>query len=113
MLKFYNSLTRKLEEVYPQDNNEIKMYSCGPTVYYYPHIGNFRAYLFMDNIRRVFKYNGYKINGVMNITDVGHLTSDADEGEDKMVIAMEREKKTSKEIADFYTEEFKKDCDKC
>ena len=82
MVKLYNSLTRRKEEVSCDENKKIKMYSCGPTVYYYPHIGNFRAYLFMDNIRRVLKYNGYKMNGVMNITDVGHLTSDADEGEE-------------------------------
>ena len=106
MLKLYNSLTRKVEEVYPQDNNEIKMYSCGPTVYYYPHIGNFRAYLFMDNIRRTLKYNGFKINGVMNITDVGHLTSDADEGDDKMLVASKRENKSPWEIAKFYTQIF-------
>lgn len=106
MLKFYNSLTRQLEEVPSHENKTVKMYSCGPTVYYYPHIGNFRAYLFMDNIRRVLKYNGFHIDGVMNITDVGHLTSDADEGEDKMLVASQREHKSPWEIAKFYTNVF-------
>ena len=108
MLKFYNSLTRKKEEFVPH-GKEVKMYSCGPTVYSYPHIGNMRAYLFMDNIRRTLKYNGYKIDGVMNITDVGHLTSDADEGEDKMLVASQREHKSPWEIAKFYTDVFMKD----
>lgn len=108
MLRFYNSLTRRKEEFKPHDEI-VKMYSCGPTVYSYPHIGNMRAYLFMDNIRRTLKYNGYKIDGVMNITDVGHLTSDADEGEDKMLVASQREHKSPWEIAKFYTEIFMKD----
>ncbi|MBQ7327812.1 MAG: cysteine--tRNA ligase [Clostridia bacterium] len=107
-MKFYNSLTRQKEEI-KVENNTVKMYSCGPTVYYYPHIGNFRAYLFMDNIRRVLKYNGFNINGVMNITDVGHLTSDADEGEDKMLVASQRENKSPWEIAKFYTDIFMND----
>ncbi len=109
MLKFYNSLTRREEIVSPYDKKVVKMYSCGPTVYYYPHIGNFRAYLFMDNIRRVLKYNGFKIDGVMNITDVGHMTSDADEGEDKMLVASQREHKSPWEVAKFYTDIFMKD----
>lgn len=109
MVKFYNSLTRTKEEVPAHDGNVVKMYSCGPTVYSYPHIGNFRAYLFMDNIRRVLKYNGYKMDGVMNITDVGHLTSDADEGEDKMLVASKREHKSPWEIAKYYTEIFLND----
>ena len=108
MLRFFNSLTRRKEEFVPHDK-VVKMYSCGPTVYSYPHIGNMRAYLFMDNIRRTLKYNGYKIDGVMNITDVGHLTSDADEGEDKMLVASQREHKSPWEIAKFYTEIFMKD----
>lgn len=112
MLKFYNSLTRQKEEFVPYEKNIVKMYSCGPTVYYYPHIGNFRAYLFMDNIRRVLKYNGYKLDGVMNITDVGHLTSDADEGEDKMLVASQREHKSPWEIAKFYTNVFMTDAKK-
>lgn len=108
MLKFYNSLTKKKEEFKPHADI-VKMYSCGPTVYSYPHIGNMRAYLFMDNIRRTLKYNGYKIDGVMNITDVGHLTSDADEGEDKMLVASQKENKTPWEIAKFYTDIFMRD----
>ena len=108
MLKLYNSLTRKEDEFKP-NFERVKMYSCGPTVYYYPHIGNMRAYLFMDNIRRVLKYNGYKIDGVMNITDVGHLTSDADEGDDKMLVASKREQKTPWEIAKYYTDVFMTD----
>lgn len=109
MLKFYNTLTRKKEEFIPIDKNEVKLYSCGPTVYYYAHIGNLRAYLFMDTLRRVLKYNGYKLKHVMNITDVGHLVSDADEGEDKMLKASKRENKDPFEIAKFYTEAFFKD----
>lgn len=109
MIKLYNSLTRRKEDVPTHEGKLVKMYSCGPTVYYYPHIGNFRAYLFMDNIRRVLKYNNYKIDGAMNITDVGHLTSDADEGEDKMLVASAREQKTPWEIAKFYTDVFMKD----
>ena len=83
-VKLYNTLTKTKEEFKPIDNKEVKIYTCGPTVYSYAHIGNFRAYIFMDNIRRVLKYNGYDLKHVMNITDVGHLESDADEGEDKM-----------------------------
>lgn len=112
MLKFYNSLTKRNEEFKTREAGVVNMYSCGPTVYYYPHIGNFRAYLFMDNIRRVLKYNGYKINGVMNFTDVGHLTSDADEGDDKMVVASRRENKSPWEIAKFYTNIFLTDAKK-
>ena len=112
MIKFFNSLTRQKEEFKPINGDTVKMYSCGPTVYYYPHIGNMRAYLFMDNIRRVLKYNGYKIDGVMNITDVGHLTSDADEGDDKMLVASQREHKTPWEIAKYYTEVFLADVKK-
>ena len=110
-IKIYNTLTRKKEEFNPINENEVKMYSCGPTVYYFAHIGNLRAYLFMDNLRRVLKYNGYKLKHVMNITDVGHLVSDADEGEDKMMKAAKRENKNPYEIAQFYTEAFLKDID--
>ena len=109
---FYNTLTRKKEIFKPIDEKEVKMYSCGPTVYYYAHIGNLRAYLFMDNLRRVLKYNGYKLKHVMNITDVGHLVSDADEGEDKMMKAARRENKNPFEIADFYMKAFLEDIDK-
>ena len=111
-IKIYNTLTRKKEEFIPIDKKQIRMYSCGPTVYYFAHIGNLRAYLFMDNLRRVLKYNGYNLKHVMNITDVGHLLSDADEGEDKMMKAAKRENKNPFEIANFYMQEFLKDIDK-
>lgn len=111
-IKFYNTLTRKKEDFKPIDEKEIKMYSCGPTVYYFAHIGNLRAYLFMDTLRRVLKYNGYNLKHVMNITDVGHLVSDADEGEDKMMKAAKRENKNPFEIADFYMNAFLADIDK-
>lgn len=110
-MKFYNSLTKKKEEFKPI-GERVKMYSCGPTVYGHAHIGNMRAYIFMDQIRRVLKYNGYEIDGVMNITDVGHLTSDADEGDDKMLVASKRENKTPWEIAKYYTELFLNDVKK-
>lgn len=111
-LKLFNTLTRKKEEFKPLDEKEIRMYSCGPTVYYFAHIGNLRAYLFMDNLRRVLKYNGYNLKHVMNITDVGHLVSDADEGEDKMMKAAKRENKNPYEIAEFYMNAFLADIDK-
>lgn len=111
-LKLYNTLTRKKEEFNSITKNEVRMYSCGPTVYYFAHIGNLRAYLFMDNLRRVLKYNGYKLTHAMNITDVGHLVSDADEGEDKMLKAARRENKNPFEIADFYTKAFLDDMEK-
>ena len=112
MIQLYNTLTRKKEEFKPADQKTVKMYSCGPTVYNYAHIGNLRAYIFMDSLRRVLKYNGYGINGVMNITDVGHLTSDADTGEDKMEKASRRENKSPYEIAKFYTDWFMTDMKK-
>lgn len=108
-IKFYNTLTKKKEDFIPIDKELVKMYSCGPTVYYFAHIGNLRAYLFMDNLRRVLQYNGYNLKHVMNITDVGHLVSDADEGEDKMLKAAKRENKNPFEIADFYMDAFLKD----
>ncbi len=111
-MKIYNTLSRKIEEFKPMDQSEVKMYSCGPTVYGYAHIGNLRAYLFMDTLRRTLKYNGYTLKHVMNITDVGHLTSDADEGEDKMLKAAKKEKKDPFEIAEFYMDVFLKDTDK-
>ena len=109
MIKLYNTLTRKNEELRPINGNLDKMYSCGPTVYYLPHIGNMRAYIFMDTLRRVIKYNGYQILGVMNITDVGHLTSDSDDGEDKMEQSARKENKTPMEIAKYYTDIFLND----
>lgn len=107
-MKVYNSLTRKKEKLNPE-NNTVKMYSCGPTVYFFPHIGNMRAFLFMDFLRRSIRYCGYELESVMNITDVGHLVSDDDEGEDKMELAAKREKKDPYEIAEFYTNYFMND----
>lgn len=112
MLKIYNTLTRKKEEFKPINDNKVCMYSCGPTVYNYAHIGNLRTYIFMDIFRRVLKYDGYKIKGVMNITDVGHLLSDRDDGEDKMAKASKEQKKTPLEIADFYSKVFFEDLEK-
>ena len=106
---FYNTLTKEKEKFEPINGKEVRMYSCGPTVYYNAHIGNLRAYLFMDTLRRVLKYNGYQLKHVMNITDVGHLTSDADEGEDKMMVAAKRENKDPWEIAKYYMDAFFKD----
>lgn len=109
MLKVYNTLTRKKEEFKEINEGEIGMYSCGPTVYNYAHIGNLRTYVFMDILRRTLKFDGYKLKGVMNITDVGHLTSDGDEGEDKMDKRAKETGKTPKEIADYYTNIFMTD----
>lgn len=108
-IKLYNTLTRKKEDFNPLNGNEVRIYSCGPTVYSYAHIGNFRTYIFMDTLRRTLEHNGYKLKHVMNITDVGHLESDADEGEDKMEKAARKENKDPYEIAKFYTDVFLKD----
>ncbi|MDD4815867.1 MAG: cysteine--tRNA ligase [Clostridia bacterium] len=110
-MKLYNSLTRQKEEFKPL-GKVVKMYTCGPTVYGTAHIGNMRAYIFMDELRRVLKYNGFEVNGVINITDVGHLTSDEDEGDDKMLVASKREKKSPWEIAKFYTQQYLTDIKK-
>ena len=106
MLKLYNTLTRNKDEFVPLDKDIVKMYSCGPTVYSAAHVGNMRAYIFMDTLRRVLKYNGYKLDHVMNITDVGHLVSDADEGEDKMEKTARETNKSPWDIAKEYTELF-------
>ena len=111
-IKLYNTLNKQKNDFVPLEGNEVRIYSCGPTVYSYAHIGNFRTYVFMDNLRRVLKYNGYTLKHVMNITDVGHLESDADEGEDKMLKAARKEHKSPYEIAEFYTKAFFKDMDK-
>jgi cysteinyl-tRNA synthetase len=108
-MKLYNTLTRQKEEFVPINGNQVKMYSCGPTVYNYAHIGNLRTYVFMDILRRTLKYNGYELLNVMNITDVGHLVSDEDEGEDKMVKGAREQKKTPWEIAEYYTDVFMED----
>lgn len=116
-LKFYNTLTREKEDFSPIDKNEIRMYSCGPTVYNYAHIGNLRAYIFTDILCRTIRYSGFKLKQIMNITDVGHLTSDADSGDDKMTKGLLREGKeltlkNMRELAEFYTEKFKEDTQK-
>ena len=110
-LRVYNTLTRKKEELVPVKPGQVSMYSCGPTVYKYAHIGNLRAYVFMDELRRVLEYDGMKVKSVMNITDVGHLVSDGDDGEDKMEKSAHETGKTPLEIADFYTAQFMKDID--
>lgn len=108
-MKLYNTLTRQKEEFRPMDGREVRIYSCGPTVYQYAHIGNLRTYVFMDILRRVLKYNGYPLRHVMNITDVGHLVSDADDGEDKMVKTSREEQKSPWEIAGYFTGVFMED----
>lgn len=108
-MKIYNTLTRKVEEFIPRDKNLVKMYTCGPTVYHFAHIGNLRSYVFEDVLEKTLNYLGYQVTRCMNITDVGHLTSDSDSGEDKMLKGAKRENKTVMEIADFYTGQFKQD----
>ncbi|MCL2630092.1 MAG: cysteine--tRNA ligase [Firmicutes bacterium] len=111
-MKLYNTLTRQKEEFTPLKQGLVTMYSCGPTVYGYAHIGNLRTYVFMDLARRALKLCGYKIKGVLNITDVGHLTDDSDDGEDKMALTSKREQKSPWEIAEYYTKVFFEDCAK-
>ncbi len=110
-MKLYNTLTRK-KEVFKPLREAVGLYTCGPTVYNYAHIGNLRSYIFEDVLKRVLLFNDFKVKHVMNITDVGHLTSDADEGEDKMLKGAKREKKTVWEIAEFYTKAFQEDVKK-
>ncbi len=110
-MRFFNTLTKKIEEFIPNEKGKISMYTCGPTVYHYAHIGNIRTYVLEDLFEKTFKYIGYDVKRVMNITDVGHLQSDGDIGEDKMSIAAKREKKTSHEIAEYYTNAFFEDCE--
>jgi len=108
-MKFFNTLGRKVEEFKPIKDGEVTLYSCGPTVYDYQHIGNFRKFVFDDTLRRTLQVSGYNVKHVMNITDVGHLVSDADEGEDKLEKGAAREGKTVWEIAEHYTNAFKED----
>ena len=108
----YNSLTRKREEFIPREEGKVSMYTCGPTVYHFAHIGNLRTYIMEDVLEKYLTYSGYDVNRVMNITDVGHLSSDGDTGEDKMLKGAKREKKTVLEIAKFYTDAFFADCEK-
>lgn len=111
-MKIYNTLTKRVEKFVPHENGIVKMYTCGPTVYHYAHIGNLRTYIFEDILEKTLNYLGYNVKRVMNITDVGHLQSDADTGEDKMLMGAKREGKTVYEIAEFYTKEFFSDADK-
>lgn len=108
-LKLYNTLTRKKEAFKPIKKSEVGMYECGPTVYSYPHIGNMLRYIFGDVLTRVLIYDGYKVKRIMNVTDVGHLTSDADTGEDKMEKAAAKEGKKAEDLANFYWKAFKED----
>ena len=110
-LKFYNTLTRKVEEFIPRNIEEVTLYTCGPTVYHFAHIGNLRTYIMEDILEKTLNYIGYNVKRCMNITDVGHLTSDADTGEDKMLKGAKREHKTVLEIAKYYTDAFKSDCE--
>ncbi len=109
MIKLYNTLTRKKETFKPIIAGKVGMYSCGPTVYWYQHIGNLRTYIFSDILRRVLEFNGLEVKQVMNVTDVGHLTSDADEGEDKMEKAAAKEGKKAEDIANYYLKIFRED----
>ena len=108
-MKIYNTLSRTVEEFIPREEGKVKIYTCGPTVYHYAHIGNMRNYINHDFFEKTLKYLGYEVTRAMNITDVGHLTSDSDSGEDKMLKAVKREHKSAMEIAKFYTDEFFKD----
>ena len=111
-MRFFNTLTRKVEEFVPNNEGMVKMYTCGPTVYHYAHIGNLRTYISEDILEKYLKYLGYKVDRVMNITDVGHLTGDSDEGTDKMVNSAKREHKSVLDIAKFYTDKFFEDASK-
>lgn len=111
-INLYNTLTKKIEPFVPNEEGKVKMYTCGPTVYHFAHIGNLRSYIMEDVLEKTFRYAGYDVKRVMNITDVGHLSSDADSGEDKMLMGAKREHKTVMEIAQFYRNAFFDDCSK-
>lgn len=116
-LKFYNTLTHKKEDFHPEEQGKVRMYTCGPTVYNYSHIGNLRSYVFADVLHRTLEYSGFEVRQIMNITDIGHLSSDADSGEDKMTRGLKREGKAltlqnMRSLAEFYTEKFKEDIKK-
>ncbi len=111
-MKLYNTLTRKKDDFIPRFEGKVSMYTCGPTVYHYAHIGNLRSYIMEDVLEKYFRYSGYDVKRVMNITDVGHLSSDGDTGDDKMLKGAKRENKTVMEIAEFYTKAFFEDCKK-
>ena len=109
-MKLYNTLTKKVEKFIPNEEGKVKMYTCGPTVYHFAHIGNLRTYISEDVLEKGLKFVGYDVERVMNITDVGHNVGDGDSGEDKMSVAAKREKKSSYEIAKYYTDCFFDDC---
>ena len=109
-MKLYNTLTKNVEDFVPNVEGKVNMYTCGPTVYHFAHIGNLRSYIMEDVLEKILRYAGYDVKRVMNITDVGHLSSDADTGEDKMLAGAKREHKTVLEIAKFYTDAFFSDC---
>ena len=111
-MKLFNTLTRNVEEFVPNVEGKVNMYTCGPTVYHFAHIGNLRSYIMEDVLEKILRYSGYDVKRVMNITDVGHLSSDADTGEDKMLAGAKREHKSVMEIAKFYTDAFFADCAK-
>ena len=111
-MQLYNSLSHKKEDFVPNVEGKVNMYTCGPTVYHYAHIGNLRSYIMEDILEKALRFEGYEVNRVMNITDVGHLTSDGDTGDDKMLKGAKREHKTVMEIAKFYTDAFFADCEK-
>lgn len=110
-MRIYNTLSRQIEEFVPREEGKVKMYTCGPTVYNFAHIGNLRTYMMEDVLEKYLRYVGYDVTRVMNITDIGHLSSDADSGEDKMLLGAKREHKTVLELAKFYTDAFFKDCE--
>ena len=111
-LKLFDTYDRKVREFVPLEQNRVRMYACGPTVYDYAHIGNLRTYLFEDLLKRILIFNGYEVEHVVNITDVGHLVSDGDEGEDKMELASKRSGMDAWELAQFFTDAFKADLEK-
>ena len=102
-MELYNTLTQRKEPFVPHEPGKVRMYTCGPTVYHFAHIGNLRSYIMEDVLEKFLRYEGYEVDRVMNITDVGHLASDSDTGEDKMLAGAKREHKSVLEIAKFYT----------
>jgi cysteinyl-tRNA synthetase len=111
-LKLTNTLTRKKETFKPLSPKKVTLYSCGPTVYWFQHIGNLRAYIFVDTLKRILKFNKYEVDHIINVTDVGHLTDDSNDGDDKMELASKKEDKSAEEIAKFYFDAFQKDLKK-
>ena len=111
-MRIFNTLTKKVEDFIPHNKDIVTMYTCGPTVYHYAHIGNMRTYISEDVLEKTLVFLGYNVKRCMNITDVGHMVGDGDAGEDKMSVAAKREHKSSLQIAEFYTNAFKADCEK-